>query len=171
MKIGILAMQGAFIEHILMFDRIGVRAIEIRLPGEIQDIDGLIIPGGESTTMMRLMRSYGLVEPIKSLAADKIPLWGTCAGMICLAKPQAERVHSLFSSSLRSKRVMSERAAKPTTMGTSGTILGLVMNSMARSADNAVAATASNTHCHFILRILIIDHASINPRKPVIYHL
>jgi len=86
MKIGILALQGAFIEHIQMFGRIGVEAVEIRLPVQLERVAGLVIPGGESTTMMKLMHDYGLVTPIKKMAAGHIPVWGTCAGMICLAK-------------------------------------------------------------------------------------
>ena len=86
MKIGILALQGAFIEHIQMFGQIGVEAVEIRLPRQLEQVNGLVIPGGESTTMMKLMHDYGLVTPIKKMAAMHIPIWGTCAGMICLAK-------------------------------------------------------------------------------------
>jgi 5'-phosphate synthase pdxT subunit len=86
MKIGILALQGAFIEHIQMFGQIGVEAVEIRLPLQLEHVAGLVIPGGESTTMMKLMRDYGLETPIKQIAARQVPVWGTCAGMICLAK-------------------------------------------------------------------------------------
>jgi 5'-phosphate synthase pdxT subunit len=86
MKIGILALQGAFIEHIQMFGQIGVEVVEIRLPVQLEDIGGLVIPGGESTTMMKLMRDYDLETPIKKMAARQVPVWGTCAGMICLAK-------------------------------------------------------------------------------------
>jgi len=86
MKIGVLALQGAFIEHIQMFGRIGVEAVEIRLPVQLEQVGGLVIPGGESTTMMKLMHDYGLVTRIKKMAAGHIPIWGTCAGMICLAK-------------------------------------------------------------------------------------
>ncbi len=86
MKIGVLALQGAFIEHIQMFGQIGVEAVEIRLPGQLEQVGGLVIPGGESTTMMKLMSDYDLVIPIRNMAAGNIPIWGTCAGMICLAK-------------------------------------------------------------------------------------
>ena len=85
MIIGVLAVQGAFIEHIHMFERIGVRATEVRLPGQLEKISGLVIPGGESTTIMKLMHSYDLVGPVRKLAERNIPVWGTCAGMICLA--------------------------------------------------------------------------------------
>ncbi len=86
MKIGILALQGAFIEHAQMLNNLGVESCEIRLPTELQDIDGLIIPGGESTTMLNLMQSFNFIKPLKKLAGRKIPIWGTCAGLICLAK-------------------------------------------------------------------------------------
>ena len=86
MKIGVLALQGAFIEHIQMFGKIGVEAVEVRLPFQLEQVGGLVIPGGESTTMMKLMHDYGLVTPIKRMASRQVPVWGTCAGMICLAK-------------------------------------------------------------------------------------
>jgi 5'-phosphate synthase pdxT subunit len=86
MIIGVLAVQGAFIEHIHMFQRLGVRATEVRLPGQLEKISGLVIPGGESTTIMKLMNSYGLAGPVKKLAERNVPVWGTCAGMICLAR-------------------------------------------------------------------------------------
>jgi 5'-phosphate synthase pdxT subunit len=86
MKIGVLALQGAFIEHVKMFEMLGQKAVEIRLPRQLKGIDGLLIPGGESTTMMNLMQSFDLVEPIKKLAEDHVAIWGTCAGLICVAK-------------------------------------------------------------------------------------
>jgi 5'-phosphate synthase pdxT subunit len=85
MKIGILALQGAFIEHVQMFGGLGIASAEVRLPAELKGISGLVIPGGESTTVLKLMRSYGLVEPVKKMAAAGVPVWGTCAGLICLA--------------------------------------------------------------------------------------
>jgi pyridoxal 5'-phosphate synthase pdxT subunit len=85
MTIGILALQGDFIEHIHMLEKLGVKTAEIRKPGEMDKIKGLIIPGGESTTMMKLMHSFGLIYPIKHFAAAKLPVWGTCAGLICIA--------------------------------------------------------------------------------------
>jgi len=86
MKIGILALQGAFIEHEYIFAKLGIKTAEIRLPGHINDIDGLIIPGGESTTLMNLMQSYNLIEPIQDFAHCGRAVWGICAGMICLAR-------------------------------------------------------------------------------------
>ncbi|MCA9919723.1 MAG: pyridoxal 5'-phosphate synthase glutaminase subunit PdxT [Anaerolineales bacterium] len=85
MKIGVLALQGAFIEHIKMLKSLGVEAVEVRLPEQLDDLDGLIIPGGESTTIGKLARRFGLMEPLHAFAAAK-PVWGTCAGMIFLAK-------------------------------------------------------------------------------------
>ena len=85
MKIGVLALQGAFIEHNKMLARLGVTAVEVRLPQQLAQLDGLIIPGGESTTIGKLASAYGLIEPLREYAAAK-PTWGTCAGMIFLAK-------------------------------------------------------------------------------------
>ena len=84
-KVGVLALQGAFVEHIEMLRRLGVEAPAIRLPAELQGLDGLIIPGGESTTICRLMASYNLREALKGLAEAGLPMLGTCAGMILLA--------------------------------------------------------------------------------------
>ena len=86
MKIGVLALQGAFAEHVAALRAIGVEAVEVRLPQQLEDVDGLIIPGGESTTMRRLIARWGLGEPILALAAEGKPLFGTCAGMIVLSK-------------------------------------------------------------------------------------
>jgi 5'-phosphate synthase pdxT subunit len=86
MKIGVLALQGAFAEHVAALRAIGVEAVEVRLPEQLEDVDGLIIPGGESTTMRRLIARWGLREPIMALAAEGKPLFGTCAGMIVLSK-------------------------------------------------------------------------------------
>ena len=84
--IGVLALQGDFREHREMLVRIGAAAPEVRLPQDLSGLDGLIIPGGESTTIVRLMRTAGLLPPLKQLAADGFPIWGTCAGMILLAR-------------------------------------------------------------------------------------
>lgn len=86
MKVGVLALQGTFIEHIGILRQLGVEALPIRLPHEFNTLDGLIIPGGESTTMLRLMKSFGLVQPIREMAQDGLAIWGTCAGMVLLAK-------------------------------------------------------------------------------------
>ena len=85
MRIGVLALQGAFVEHIKILEDLGVAAVDVRLPEDMNDLDSLIIPGGESTTIGKLAVEYGLMEPIRQFAAEK-PVWGTCAGMIFMAK-------------------------------------------------------------------------------------
>lgn len=85
-KIGVLALQGAFSEHKEVIRRIGVKAVEVRLPGDLKDLDGLIIPGGESTTILKLMHVYQVYDLLKEKIGNGLPVWGTCAGMICLAK-------------------------------------------------------------------------------------
>lgn len=85
MKIGVLALQGAFREHVKILQDLGVEAVEVRLPQDLEGLDGLIIPGGESTTIGKLAVEYDLVEPLKAFAGKK-PVWGTCAGMIFMAK-------------------------------------------------------------------------------------
>ena len=86
MKIGVLASQGAFLEHINVLLKLGVEAVPIRLPQELDGIDGLIIPGGESTTISKLMLDYDLASKIKKLSSSGLPIMGTCAGMVMLAK-------------------------------------------------------------------------------------
>jgi 5'-phosphate synthase pdxT subunit len=85
MRIGVLALQGAFMEHIKILRSLGVEAVEVRLPGDLEGLDGLIIPGGESTTIGKLAEIYDLMDPLRDFAAEK-PVWGTCAGMIFMAK-------------------------------------------------------------------------------------
>jgi 5'-phosphate synthase pdxT subunit len=85
MKIGVLALQGDFAEHLTMLHRIGVQAAEVRLPEHLADLDGLIIPGGESTTIGKLAAAYGLVDPLRTFGLQKA-IWGTCAGAIFLSK-------------------------------------------------------------------------------------
>ncbi|SDF83869.1 pyridoxal 5'-phosphate synthase glutaminase subunit PdxT [Sporolituus thermophilus] len=86
MKVGVLALQGAFREHRWMLERCGVEAVEIRKPQELDDVAGLIIPGGESTTIGKLMIEWGLMDKIKERSANGLAIYGTCAGMILLAK-------------------------------------------------------------------------------------
>jgi 5'-phosphate synthase pdxT subunit len=81
MKVGVLAVQGNFREHAAMLRALGAEAVEVRLPEQLDGLDGLVIPGGESTAIMRLARLYGLEEAIRSFGA---PVFGTCAGMILL---------------------------------------------------------------------------------------
>jgi 5'-phosphate synthase pdxT subunit len=84
-QIGVLALQGAFIEHIHALRALGVATREVRLPEQLQGLDGLIIPGGESTVIGKLMLKYGLDTAIRDFAARGGAIWGTCAGMILLA--------------------------------------------------------------------------------------
>ncbi len=90
LKVGVLALQGAFREHIQTLERIGVQGQLIKLPEQLSGIDALIIPGGESTTIGKLAVAYGLVDPIRILASKGMPVLGTCAGMILLAKGTAQ---------------------------------------------------------------------------------
>jgi 5'-phosphate synthase pdxT subunit len=85
-RIGVLALQGGFAEHIAALGRLGVDAVPVRLPGDLHGVDGLVIPGGESTTIGKLMRDYRLTDGLRSLIADGVPVLGTCAGMIVLSK-------------------------------------------------------------------------------------
>jgi len=86
MRIGVLAIQGAFTEHEKALARIGVETVEVRLPAHMEGLDGLIIPGGESTTIGQVAQRWGLLEPIRAFAQAGRPVWGTCAGMILMAK-------------------------------------------------------------------------------------
>ena len=86
MKIGVLALQGAFREHLRILAAIGVEGAPVRLPRDLEGVAGLILPGGESTTMRQLIERWGLREPILELASSGAPLFGTCAGMIVLAR-------------------------------------------------------------------------------------
>jgi 5'-phosphate synthase pdxT subunit len=86
MKIGVLALQGAFIEHEQMLQRLGVEAVEVRLPKDLEGCAGVIIPGGESTTIGKLAVQYDLIEPLREMARSGKPVWGTCAGLIFMAK-------------------------------------------------------------------------------------
>ena len=86
MKIGVLALQGAFIEHIMMLRRLpSVEPVEVRSPSQLEGLSGLIIPGGESTTILKLIRQYGFDTRLTELSGQGFPIWGTCAGAILLA--------------------------------------------------------------------------------------
>ena len=85
-KVGVLALQGDFAEHIIMLEKMGVEVLPVKVPDQLKRIDGLLIPGGESTTIGKLMQHYGLMQPIKDMARQGFPLMGTCAGMILLAR-------------------------------------------------------------------------------------
>lgn len=86
MKIGVLAMQGAYDEHISILKSLEVHTVEIRNKEDLKEIDGLIIPGGESTTMGKLIRTLDIYDDLKEKIESGLPVWGTCAGMILLAK-------------------------------------------------------------------------------------
>jgi 5'-phosphate synthase pdxT subunit len=85
MKIGVLALQGDFAEHQATLQKIGIETIQVRLPGDLDGLNGLIIPGGESTTIGKLAVAYGLMQPLKDFAKEHA-IWGTCAGAILLSK-------------------------------------------------------------------------------------
>src|SRR4029434_10343537 len=104
MKIGVLALQGDFREHIEMLRQLGAEAVEVRLPEQLRDLDGLIIPGGESTTIGKIATQYGLIEPIRAMVEEGKPVWGTCAGMIVLAKDVGVRQPLVGVMDVRVKR-------------------------------------------------------------------
>ncbi|MCP2013518.1 5'-phosphate synthase pdxT subunit [Deinococcus sp. HSC-46F16] len=85
-RVGVLALQGAFREHRHRLESLGARVTEVRLPADLTGLGGLILPGGESTTMARLMDEYGLWDPLRDFHASGGALWGTCAGAILLAR-------------------------------------------------------------------------------------
>lgn len=100
MKIGVLALQGAFREHKRAFERLGAEVVEVRLPEHLAGVDGLVIPGGESTTIAKLMNAYRLDEAVPEFYRAGGALWGTCAGAITLARdivgfPQQPRLNLL----------------------------------------------------------------------------
>jgi len=104
-KIGVLAMQGAFVEHIFALRQLGAEAVPVRRVDELKGICGLVIPGGESTTICKLMREYSLIEEVCKLIAKGLPVLGTCAGMILLAKEiLGPNEHSLKVMNIKVRR-------------------------------------------------------------------
>jgi pyridoxal 5'-phosphate synthase pdxT subunit len=97
LKVGVLALQGAFREHVRVLESLGARAHEVRLPRDLVGLDGLIIPGGESTTMGKLMEEYGLTAPLRRFVAER-PVFGTCAGLIMLAARTTEGDQPLLAA-------------------------------------------------------------------------
>jgi 5'-phosphate synthase pdxT subunit len=85
-RVGVLALQGAIAEHLAILRELGVEAKEVRLPQDLEGLEGLIIPGGESTAIGKLAAAYGLMELLRKRGQQRMPMWGTCAGMIMLAK-------------------------------------------------------------------------------------
>ena len=94
MKAGVLALQGAFREHREVLDALGADAVEVRTPAQLAAIDALLLPGGESTTMNRLLDTSGLREPLGAAIGDGLPVLGTCAGLILLADRKSTRLNS-----------------------------------------------------------------------------
>lgn len=90
MRVGALALQGDFREHLALLARLGVGGVEVRTPEELETVDALIIPGGESTTIGRLATIYGLIEPLRTRISGGMPVLGTCAGMIFLGSAVTE---------------------------------------------------------------------------------
>ena len=101
--VGVLALQGAFIEHIKILKKIGVETREVRLPKDLDSLSGLIIPGGESTTIHKLANMYGLADPIRRFSQENA-VWGTCAGMILMAKEVQGETPSLGIMDIAVKR-------------------------------------------------------------------
>ena len=105
MRIGVLASQGAFAEHIAILSQLEVDAMPVRLPRELAQLDGLIIPGGESTAISRLMRDYNLLTEVRNLAKNGLPVFGTCAGMVLLANDTLDtKVEPLRVMDIKVKR-------------------------------------------------------------------
>lgn len=86
MKIGVLSLQGGVLEHLKHLEKLDVEAVEVKKPEDLEELDGLILPGGESTTMGHLLRVTGMMDTLKTRIENGFPVWGTCAGMILLAK-------------------------------------------------------------------------------------
>jgi len=104
-KIGVLALQGAFREHIYALEALDVGAVAVRLPEQLDSLAGLIIPGGESTAISKLMESYGFYEPIEERHAQGMAVWGTCAGAILIARDVVDGIEGQRSLSLMDVRV------------------------------------------------------------------
>ena len=85
-KIGVIAVQGAFREHERIIQELGAQTVQVKLPKHLDGVDGVVIPGGESTAIGRLMREYNLLEGVREVASSGAPIFGTCAGMIVMAK-------------------------------------------------------------------------------------
>ena len=107
LRIGVLALQGAFREHVAALRKLGADGVEVRLPEELDGLDGLVIPGGESTTIMRLAELYGLDEAIRSYAGA---VFGTCAGMIVLDREHLDRADLVVDRNAFGRQVRSFEA-------------------------------------------------------------
>jgi pyridoxal 5'-phosphate synthase pdxT subunit len=96
-RAGVLGLQGDFAEHLATLDRLGVAAVDVRRPEQLDEIDALIIPGGESTTIGKLAHQYGIIEKLRDRVAQGMPVWGTCAGAIFIATDVPGHPHPLAS--------------------------------------------------------------------------
>jgi 5'-phosphate synthase pdxT subunit len=96
-RAGVLGLQGDFAEHLATLDRLGVTSVDVRRPEQLDEIDALIIPGGESTTIGKLAHQYGIIEKLRDRVAQGMPVWGTCAGAIFIAKDVPGHPHPLAS--------------------------------------------------------------------------
>ena len=89
-RVGVLALQGDVVEHVRALEHAGATAVEVRTPEDLAGVDALVVPGGESTTVIRLLTRFGLIEPIRRRVREGMPFWGTCMGMIVAARDVAE---------------------------------------------------------------------------------
>ncbi len=103
-RIGVMGLQGDYLEHQQVLRRLGVETVDVRLPSHLEKVDGLIIPGGESTTIGVLVERYGLMEPLRQMAEAGMPIWGTCAGMIFLARDVGRPQPTLGMMDVRVRR-------------------------------------------------------------------
>ncbi len=109
--IGVLALQGAFREHRRAVESLGVETREVRLPSQLDGLSGLIIPGGESTTIGKLLVEWHLLEPVRQLGEEGLPIWGTCAGAILLAQRVVERGRAIEQPLLKLLSMTAHRNA------------------------------------------------------------
>lgn len=98
--VGVLALQGGVAEHERMLRELGVGTIRVRTPGQLEDVSALVLPGGESTTLISLIQEWGLTEPIRALGRAGLPILGTCAGAVLLSSQVSEAEHSVVQESL-----------------------------------------------------------------------
>ena len=96
-RAGVLGLQGDFAEHLATLDRLGVQGVDVRRPDQLDEVEALIIPGGESTTIGKLASQYGIIEKLHDRVAEGMPVWGTCAGAIFIAKDVPGHPHPLAS--------------------------------------------------------------------------
>jgi 5'-phosphate synthase pdxT subunit len=89
-RVGVLALQGDVVEHVAALERVGADVAEVRTPDDLAQVDALVVPGGESTTVIRLLDRFGLTEPVKERVRGGMPFWGTCMGMIVAARDVAD---------------------------------------------------------------------------------